>query len=322
VSGGIVSKKRADLLSSAAEGRVTERLRYRPPYDWGAMLAHLEARAIEGVEQVEDGVYRRTVAVGARLGWVEVGHEPARTSLKVTVGFPGEGSLQGVLTRVRRVFDVDADVGAIAAHLSRDSSLAPLLALRPGLRVPGGWDGFELAMRAVLGQQITVGAARRLASRLVALCGPVVSEAARLSATLSHAFPLPEQVAAADLAALGMPRARRASLKALAEATLANPDLFRAGGSLEEAIARLRAIRGVGDWTAHYIALRALRDTDAFPASDIGLLRGAAVGGVRPTSAELLRRAEPWRPWRAYAAQHLWASDALTVAPVERKAAP
>jgi AraC family transcriptional regulator, regulatory protein of adaptative response / DNA-3-methyladenine glycosylase II len=151
-----------------------------------------------------------------------------------------------------------------------------------------------------------VGAARRLASRLVALCGPVVSEAARLSATLSHAFPLPEQVAAADLAALGMPRARRASLKALAEATLANPDLFRAGGSLEEAIARLRAIRGVGDWTAHYI----------------GLLRGAAVGGVRPTSAELLRRAEPWRPWRAYAAQHLWASDALTVAPVERKAAP
>jgi AraC family transcriptional regulator, regulatory protein of adaptative response / DNA-3-methyladenine glycosylase II len=289
-----------------------ERLRYRPPYDWAAMLVHLGARATWGVEEVEDGVYRRTVALGPRLGSVEVRHEPAQSSLLVTVRFPVARARTSVLSQVRRVFDVDADIGAIAAHLSCDPSLAPLVAQRPGLRVPGGWDGFELGVRAVLGQQVTVGAARRLAGRLVALCGRPVPEGARLSPTLSHTFPSPEQVAKANLAALGMPGARRATLKALAEAALEDPDLFRPKGSLDEATARLRAIRGVGEWTAQYIALRALRETDAFPASDIGLRRGAAVGGVRPTPTELLLRAEPWRPWRAYAAQHLWVSDAMT----------
>jgi AraC family transcriptional regulator of adaptative response / DNA-3-methyladenine glycosylase II len=299
-------------LSSVAETGVAERLRYRPPYDWGAMLAHLEARAIEGVEEVTGGAYRRTVAIGPQLASVEVRHEPARSSLTVTARFPGERSLPSVLSRVRRMFDVDADIGAIAAHLSCDPSLAPLVAARPGLRVPGGWDGFELAVRAVLGQQVSVVAARRLAGHLVALCGLAVPKASRPSA-LSQIFPSPERVAAFDLGALGMPEARRATLKALAEATLEDPDLFGPKGGLEKAIARLRAIRGVGEWTAQYIALRALRETDAFPASDVGLLRAAAVGGVRPTPPELLRRAEPWRPWRAYAAQHLWASDAVTV---------
>jgi AraC family transcriptional regulator of adaptative response / DNA-3-methyladenine glycosylase II len=123
-------------------------------------------------------------------------------------------------------------------------------------------------------------------------------------------FPPPERVAAADLSALGMPAARRTALKALAKATIADPDLFRPFGTMDEAIARLRAIRGIGEWTAQYIALRALRETDAFPASDIGLIRSAARGGsTRPTPADLLQRAEPWRPWRAYAAQHLWAAD-------------
>jgi AraC family transcriptional regulator of adaptative response / DNA-3-methyladenine glycosylase II len=128
---------------------------------------------------------------------------------------------------------------------------------------------------------------------------------------LSHAFPSPERVAAADLSALGMPAARRTALEALAEATIADPDLFHPLGTIDEAIARLRAIRGIGEWTAQYIALRALHETDAFPASDVGLLRGAARGAsTRPTPADLLQRAEPWRPWRAYAAQHLWVADA------------
>ena len=215
------------------------------------------------------------------------------------------------MARIRRVFDLGADVATIGAHLAQDPLLAPLIAERPGLRAPGGWDGFELAMRAVLGQQVTVEAARRLAGQLVRLCGAAVPAEQRGHAALMFAFPTAAQVAAADLASLGMPNARKAALVALAEAALADPLLFQPLGTVEDTVARLRAIRGVGEWTAQYIALRAVREPDAFPASDIGLLRGAAGhGGTRPSPAELHGRAEPWRPWRAYAAQHLWAADA------------
>jgi AraC family transcriptional regulator, regulatory protein of adaptative response / DNA-3-methyladenine glycosylase II len=276
------------------------------------MLAHLRARAIEGVEEVTDDAYQRTWCVGRQLGSVEVCHEAARGEIRVAVRLGDARALARVKTCVRQVFDTDVDIEAISAHLSGDPILAALVALRPGLRVPGGWDGFELAVRAVLGQQVTVAAARRLAGRLVALCGPSLPKSRGLSAKLTHAFPSPERVAAADLEALGMPGARRATLKAMAAATLEDPDLFRRQGTIEETVARFRAIRGVGEWTAQYIALRALREGDAFPASDIGLLRGAAVDGTRPTPQGLLKRAEGWRPWRAYAAQHLWTSDAAT----------
>jgi AraC family transcriptional regulator of adaptative response / DNA-3-methyladenine glycosylase II len=222
-------------------------------------------------------------------------------------------ALPAIVTRIRRVFDLGADVATIGAHLAQDPLLAPLIAERPGLRAPGGWDGFELAVRAVLGQQITVAAARRLAGQLVRLCGTPVPAAQRSGAALTHTFPTAEQAAAADLTPMGMPNARKAALRALAEAVLADPHLFEPLGSVEETVARLRAIRGVGEWTAQYIALRAVRETDAFPAGDIGLLRGAAHrNGHRPSPAELTGRAEPWRPWRAYAAQHLWAADAAS----------
>jgi AraC family transcriptional regulator of adaptative response / DNA-3-methyladenine glycosylase II len=298
-------RRRSASGSVVASAGVTLRLRYKPPYDWDAMLAYLEARAIAGVEEVAGGVYRRTVAHEGELGTVEVAHEPARHNLAVTVRFPSVPALPAILARVRRVFDVGADIETIGAHLSRDPFLARLVAQRPGLRAPGAWDGFELAVRAVLGQQVTVVAARKLAGTLVSVCGESLPEPA---GALSRAFPSPEQVAAGDLTALGMPGARRAALKALAEAAQGDPHLFRPFGTIEEAIARLRSIRGIGEWTAQYIALRALRETDAFPASDIGLLRGATRRkGVRPTPAALLRQSEPWRPWRAYAAQHLWA---------------
>ncbi|MGH9371259.1 MAG: DNA-3-methyladenine glycosylase 2 family protein [Vicinamibacterales bacterium] len=294
-----------DVRSAAGVG-VTLRVRYKAPYDWPAMLAYLHARAIDGVEEVAAETYRRVVSHGQQLGVVEVGHDPARTSLTVTVRFPSVRALPAIVARVRRVFDVGADIETIGAHLSRDPFLAPLVAKRPGLRAPGGWDGFELAVRAILGQQVTVAAARGLAARLVKVCGETLPEAAGQGA-LRRAFPSPDRVAAADLGALGMPAARRAALRALAETALADDRLFHPFGTIEEAISRLRGIRGVGEWTAQYIALRALRETDAFPASDVGLLRGAARdSGLRPTPAELLKRSERWRPWRAYAAQHLW----------------
>ena len=295
---------------SVAETGVVLRLRYRPPYDWPAMLAFLSARAIDGVEQVTGDCYRRTVQHEGELGTIEVRDLPERKSLAVTIRFPNVGALPAIVASVRRVFDLSADVAMIGAHLAQDPLLAPLVAERPGLRAPGGWSGFELAVRAVLGQQVTVEAARRLAGQLVGLCGIGVPMEQRIDPALALAFPTPAQVIAADLGPLGMPGARRAALVALAEAALADPHLFQPLGTIEETLARLRTIRGIGEWTAHYIALRAVRETDAFPASDIGLLRGAtAPDGRRPSPAALNDRAEPWRPWRAYAAQHLWAAD-------------
>jgi AraC family transcriptional regulator of adaptative response / DNA-3-methyladenine glycosylase II len=310
-------RRKTSASPAGVEAGVTLRLRYRPPYDWDSMLGHLQARAIPGVEVVEDGRYLRTVEIDGFVGSVEVAHLPQRQSLEVTIRFPKVRSLPAIVTRVRRLFDVGADIETIDAHLSCDPLLAPLVAQRPGLRAPGGWDGFELAVRAILGQQVSVVAARGLAGRLVKLQGKPVPRDFVSHPGLSHVFPTAKRLALAEPIGLGMPSARLASLKALAEAAVADPNLFRPFGTIDEAIARLRAIRGVGEWTAQYIALRAIREMDAFPASDIGLLRGAAkmdgMDGTRSTAAGLLNRAEVWRPWRAYAAQHLWAADASAI---------
>jgi AraC family transcriptional regulator of adaptative response / DNA-3-methyladenine glycosylase II len=300
-----VSVAREPSVATAASVRL--RLRYRPPYDWGAVLGFLRARAVDGVERADDRGYARTLWQDGLAGTVEIVHLPRARSLEATIRFPCVRALPGVVARVRRLFDLGADATAIGAHLARDPMLAPLVATRPGLRVPGAWDGFETAVRAILGQQISVEAARRLGARLVAICGAPVESA---DPALSRAFPDPAALAGADLAGLGMPDARRRALVAVARAALADPSLFAPRASADDGIARLRGIPGIGEWTAQYIALRAMREPDAFPASDVGLLRGVeACAGARPAPSELLSRAERWRPWRAYAAQHLWAAD-------------
>jgi AraC family transcriptional regulator of adaptative response / DNA-3-methyladenine glycosylase II len=216
-----------------------------------------------------------------------------------------------VVARLRRLFDLDADVETIGRHLSSDKALAPLIARRPGLRTPGAWDGFELAVRAILGQQITVSGARALAVKIVQRAGTGIAADVSGDARLSRVFPSAARMAATDLSTLGMPRARIAALNGLAQAVTENPKLLEPAGSYDETIARLVALPGFGPWTAQYWALRALRDSDAFPAADVGLLRSPAVAqkGKRPTPKALLERAESWRPWRAYAAQHLWTAD-------------
>lgn len=289
----------------AAGGEFSLLLRYKPPYDWPAMLAFLQRRAIPGLECVAQGVYSRSIELDGVQGWIRV--EPAAGhALRASIRMPKLATLPNIIARLRRQFDLAADPLSIAAHLSGDPLLAPLVKQRPGLRVPGAWDGFELAIRAVLGQQISVTAAIRLAARLVAAHGRALTSP---DGSLTHVFPKPEAVAKADLTALGMPRSRAATLNGVAAAALAHPDLFGAHGDLAAAIQRLRAIRGVGEWTAQYIALRQLREPDAFPAADLGLMRALVdAQGRRPTAPQLLARAEPWRPWRAYAAQHLWAS--------------
>jgi AraC family transcriptional regulator, regulatory protein of adaptative response / DNA-3-methyladenine glycosylase II len=290
-------------ISAGAAGEVSLLLRYRPPYDWPAMLDFLSARAIPGVENVADGVYARTIGLDGLQGVVVV-RLAEKNSLHVRVRFPKLSRLPKIIARLRRVFDLAADPDAIAAQLAKDPVLAPLVAARPGLRVPGAWDGFELAMRAVLGQQITVPGAIRLAGKLVARYGEKLRDA---DPVLTHVFPAPEALAGADLASLGMPGSRAATLSAVAAAVTADPDIFATGRGLEEAVAQLSALPGVGTWTAQYIAMRQLREPDAFPAADIGLMRAMAdADGLRPSAAALLARAEQWRPWRAYAAQHLW----------------
>jgi AraC family transcriptional regulator of adaptative response / DNA-3-methyladenine glycosylase II len=302
----------------AAAG-VTVRLRYRPPYDWPSVLSHLRARAVGGIERVDGDSFCRTVLQDGYPSTVRIVHLPNDDSIAATIRSPSVRALPGIVARVRRLFDLGADVAAIGAHLAQDPLLAPLVAARPGLRTPGAWDGFELAVRAVLGQQVSVEAARRLAERLARLCGTEISFALSGDPALIRAFPSAAQVARADLDKIGMPAARRRALLAMAQAALADPRLFEPLATIEKTVARLRTIRGVGEWTAHYIALRAACEPDAFPGNDVGLLRAAArPDGARPTAAELHARAERWRPWRGYAAQHLWATQAATRSPAKR----
>jgi AraC family transcriptional regulator, regulatory protein of adaptative response / DNA-3-methyladenine glycosylase II len=292
-------------VSAGPHGEIDLLLRYRPPYDWPAMLEFLRRRAIPGIEVVTADRYARSVQLDGVRGTVAV-QLAAGNALRATVRFPRLSALPAIIARLRRVFDLAADPLAIGAHLAKDPTLAALVKARPGLRVPGAWDGFELAIRAVLGQQITVSAAVRLAGRLVAAHG---ERLAKPDGGLTHVFPRPETLAAADLTNLGMPRSRARALSAVAAAVVADAHLFDATCELEDAVRRLRSIRGVGEWTAQYIALRQLREPDAFPAADVGLLRAMACRERRePSTNELLKRADSWRPWRAYAAQHLWAS--------------
>jgi AraC family transcriptional regulator of adaptative response / DNA-3-methyladenine glycosylase II len=292
-------------VSAGPKGEIELLLRYHPPYDWPQMIEFLRRRAIAGIEQVTAKSYARTVELDGVQGTVEV--EPAeKNALRARVRFPKLSALPEIIARLRRVFDLAADPLAISAHLAKDPALAPLVKARPGLRVPGAWDGFELATRAVLGQQISLAAAARLAGRLVSSHGRPLLEP---EGDLTHVFPGPEALAKADLSKLGMPRARAAALSAVAATAISDPHLFDANSELEDAILKLRAIRGVGEWTAQYIALRQLREPDAFPAADLGLMRAfARREGQKRSSSELIARSLSWRPWRAYAAQHLWAA--------------
>lgn len=269
------------------------------------MLGFLSARAITGLETVEAGVYRRSISVNGLHGWISVA-PGAGDWLEVGVEFPDTAALPEIERRLRAMFDLDARPRLINAQLAADPLMAQLVAARPGLRVPGTWDGLELAIRAVLGQQITVAAAIRLAGKLVAQYGQPLHTP---YAGITHVFPVAEALAAADLATLGMPKARGRTLSGVAQALLDDPKVFEPKASLKDGIARLVALPGIGDWTAQYIAMRQLREPDAFASGDIGLINALAALEGGPVSArQLLARAEAWRPLRAYAAQHLWTS--------------
>jgi DNA-3-methyladenine glycosylase II len=278
-------------------------LAFQPPYDWPAMLVFLAARAIVGMETVVDDVYSRSIGLNGVHGTFSI--RPATSdALELTLDFPDPGAIPEIVARVRRMFDLDTDLAEAHRQLAVDPLMARLIAEHPGLRVPGAWDGLELAIRAVLGQQITVVAAIRLAGKLLAQYGaPLRSPLPGLS----HVFPEAGVLADADLAALGMPKSRGRTLSGVAQAVLDDPLLFEPGR--DHGVAQLLTLYGIGDWTAQYIALRQLRDQDAFPNGDVGLINAlATLEGEPVTAKQLLSRAEEWRPCRGYAAQLLWTS--------------
>jgi AraC family transcriptional regulator of adaptative response / DNA-3-methyladenine glycosylase II len=290
------------------------RLAFTPPYDRASVLEYLRRRAIPGVEAPFDklGVtspfeYRRVVrlAHGATVvelvAFGEAAAEFATTGLDARDRTELEGKLRALL-------DCGADPQAIDATLASDPLLAQGVCRRPGLRVPGAVDGFELAVRAILGQQVSVAGARTLAGRLTVRCGARLAES---HGALTHAFPSAAELAAADLDGLGLTGARVRALRALAEAVVAGRVTLDARTNRAECDATCAALvelPGIGPWTAAYIAMRALRNPDAFPASDLGLRNAFARAGLAADPRAIEARAEAWRPWRAYAVLHLWMS--------------
>ncbi len=288
-----------------SEQSLTLRLLYRPPYNWAGIVRFLRPRATPGIEAVDRSGYRRSIRIGDSDRILSVHPNRGRNELLLTLTGARSRELITTVERVRRLFDLHADPVRITQALRRDRDLAPSLRARPGLRLPGAWDPFELTVRAILGQQVSVQAATTLTGRLVARFGRFLGPAAERSVT--HLFPAAEVLAKADIAGIGLPRSRADAIRRLATAVLNRSVTFDPTPDAESLIDQLRSIPGIGLWTAEYVAMRALGEPDIFPAGDLGLRRALADGADMPTECAVRRRAEAWRPWRTYAAFHLWA---------------
>ncbi len=291
-------------LGGHSEFHITLQLPYRPPYDWERMLAFFEQRAVAGIERVEGGSYQRTIRLDAGPGTIAVRHAPKGFALALDVYMPDCRELMTVVQRVRRMFDLNANPQAIHQTLARDPLLKRRIDRLPGLRLPGSWDPFETMIRAVVGQQISVKGAVTQVGRLASLAGTAYE--ATHAPRLKLLFPDPVALATADLTQIGMPRKRKATIRELSR-QMANGTLTLDGGvGLTGVIDRLTKIAGIGPWTANYVAMRALSEPDAFPASDLGIIKALQQGTHMPTTRQVKTRAETWRPWRAYAAVYLW----------------
>jgi AraC family transcriptional regulator of adaptative response / DNA-3-methyladenine glycosylase II len=295
-------RRKHAAASEPAAAPLSLRLDYRAPYDWHHLLAFLRQRAIPGVELVGESSYRRVVHLGGHTGEIEVTRD-RRDALVLAVSPALLPVLMPLVARVRRMFDLDARPDQIGSVLRRDRTLAPLVAKRPGLRVPGAIDPFEASVRALLGQQVSVAAATTLAGRFAAQLGTPYGGAHGLA----YRFPTAREVVAAGpgrVAKLGMPKARGAAIHTFANEVARGALRLDAACELDAFVAQLVALPGIGPWTAHYLAVRALHVPDAFPASDLGVQKALGRAGARAAEA----RAETWRPFRAYAVMHLWTS--------------
>jgi AraC family transcriptional regulator, regulatory protein of adaptative response / DNA-3-methyladenine glycosylase II len=281
------------------------RLRFRPPIALPELWRWLAWHSAPGAEEVLPDLYRRTVRMGDGHAVLELSPAEAGDHLVMRLLADDLAGLGAVVQGARRAFDLDADPAAIEAVLSQDPLLAPLVERRPGVRLPGAFDGFELAARVVLGQQVSVAAARTLAGRLIATLGTPLN---RPYGSLTHLWPTPEAVADGDLTGIGLTSRRAETLRSLAAAVSAGTLVLDGCGDPADVTDALQSLPGVGPWTAAAVAMGALRDPDALPASDLGLRRALERLGTPGDPREVMQRAERWRPWRAYAVMHLWAS--------------
>ena len=311
------SLRRTKPPASAAtpSTEITLRLSYRPPYDWAAILRYLQTYAIPEVELVDGLAYCRTIDLDGAIGSITV-RPSADHALEAVVQFPRLATLPAILTRLRRVFDLSADPEPIARHLAQDTLLAPLVAAWPGLRVSGAWDGFEFAVRTILGDGNTDPQAKTSIRKVVSTYGASLAVTGSGKDGLRRIFPRPKALATADLTELGIPGAKASAISELARMASSGKDLFRTGQSLEDMIAQLREIPEIGDAIAQYIAMRQFREPDAFPSGIDEFSR--LFGQERVPAHELSTHIESWRPWRAYAAQYLW--YAQNVSEAERRA--
>jgi len=293
------------LRDDASNGGLSLRLAYRPPLAWAPLLEFLERRAVPGVEQVADGTYSRSVRTGDRRGLVvRLTPRPAESLVSLGVGALDDVPLlAGIVQGARRLLDLDADPAAVDGGLGADPVLEPLVERTPGLRLPGCFDGFELAVRAIVGQQVSLAGARTTLGKVVERLG---SPLERPAGSVTHLFPTAERLAEAAADDLGMPRARAGAIRRLATLVSAGDLDLSGSADPQEALATLMDISGVGTWTAAYVATHALRDPDAFPAGDLGVRRAARALGLGDDAHALRLHAERWRPWRGYAAMYLW----------------
>ncbi len=316
-------RDRAEKRQSAAvptPGTLRLRLAYRPPIDADRIIRFLGARAIPGVEAVSGGVYRRTLQLPNGIGLVALGAGAgagAGDAIDCELQLEDLKDLAPAVQRCRRLFDLDADPATVSGFLERSQLLRPLVQACPGRRVPGHVDGAELALRAVLGQQVSVAAARKLGTRLTEAYGkPLGAMSAAGPAAgaggLTHCFPDVDTIAAADPDTLPMPRRRARALVGLAAALAAGTVRLDSGASWDEAEQQLLALPGIGPWTVGYIRMRALSDPDAFLPTDAGVRHGLAALGTAADPKSAAAVAESWRPWRSYALQHLWAHNEET----------
>ena len=295
--------------ATAATTALSVLLPCRQPYAWQELLQFFAGRATPGVEVVENGRYLRSIEVGGRHGVIDV--SPGDGALRLAVHGAGIESLFSIVQRARGMFDLDAAIDDITRTLRKDRDLRGWLKQHAGLRVPGAWDGFELTVRAILGQQVSVKAATTFAGRIAARYGEKINVTIDNACdTPTRLVPTPRKLQRARLESLGIIRSRAQTIRDLARAVVTGKLSFDPAQDLDGLRTSLTSIRGIGDWTAEYVAMRAFKDPDAFPASDLGLLRafdGPTNERMRP--AELLARADAWRPWRAYAALLIWGSE-------------
>jgi len=287
----------------AADGGLALRLPFQGPLEWPAMLSYFAARAIAGVEHVSGDTYRRTVLIDGDPGVLELS-PGGPDHLVLRAHLPHWKGLIHVVQRARRIFNLDADVEAATSHLEEDPVIGPLLSRCPGIRSPGTWDPFETGVRAIIGQQVSIAGAGTIAARIVERHGAPVPGLRGLG--LTHLFPSASTLAAADLKDVGLTASRARAISLFARAVVDGAIRLDRGDRLDQLVASIGAIPGLGSWTAHYVAVR-LGEPDAFPASDLGLRRSLSRAVGRPLATQEVRKvSDRWRPWRAHAAANLW----------------